>query len=233
MVKVHAGLLTKGLGHGQIKVGTAQPVVAADGGDADYVFKPLHQGHVQGAAAQVEDETDPVIGALLDVGRQGSGGGLVDQPFHHQTGQCSGPLGGGPLGLGEIGGHTDDGLGDRFAQKTLRILPQPPQHQGRQLFGIELFFSQSEDLPGAHVALEAGDGPVRMGNQPLLGGLSHQNGTVLLHADHAGRQIGAGSIGNQLTAAVLPDGGQTVGGPQIDADDCHNHTPFPMYLVLS
>ena len=81
-IEINAALLTKALGDGQVKVAASQAVVPADGSDADHVLKPLHQGHIQSTTAQVEDQADLVILALVDMGGHSGSRGLIHQSLH-------------------------------------------------------------------------------------------------------------------------------------------------------
>ena len=107
------------------------PVVAAeavvtgggadlDGGEVVLVLADLQQGHVERAAAEVEDEDELVLLALVEaVGERGRGG-LVDDAQDVQARDLAGLLGGLALGVVEVCGDGDDGVRDLLAQ----VLPR-------------------------------------------------------------------------------------------------------------
>ena len=90
-----------------------------DGGEAVVVLADLEQGDVEGAAAQVEDEDELVLLALVQAVGQGRGGGLVDDAVHGQSGDGAGLLGGLAFGIGELGGDGDHGVGDGLTEVGL------------------------------------------------------------------------------------------------------------------
>jgi hypothetical protein len=128
-----------------LKVSTSQsmtalvPVVAAEAGVAvgglhlEHAVADLEHRHVEGAAAEVEHEDRLVLGLLVEpVGQRGRGG-LVDDAQHLEAGDLAGLLGGGALGIVEVGGHGDDGLGDGVAQVGLGVTLELHERAGRDL----------------------------------------------------------------------------------------------------
>ena len=103
------------------------PVVAAEAGvavgrlDLEHAVADLEHRHVEGAAAEVEHQDRLVLGALVEAVGERRGGGLVDDAQHFEAGDRAGFLGGGALGVVEVGGHGDDGLGDGVAQVRLGV----------------------------------------------------------------------------------------------------------------
>ena len=84
--------------------------------DLEHAVADLEHGHVEGAAAEVEHEDRLVFGALVEaVGERGRGR-LVDDAQHLEAGDRAGFLGGGALGVVEVRGDGDDGLGDGVAE---------------------------------------------------------------------------------------------------------------------
>ena len=117
------------------------PVVAAEVGVAggrlhlEDALADLEDRDVEGAAAEVEDE-DRLVGAFL-VEAVGEGGcrRLVDDAQHLEAGDLAGLLGGGALGVVEVGGDGDDGLVDGVAEEGLGVALQLLQDAGRDLLG--------------------------------------------------------------------------------------------------
>ena len=94
------------------------PVVAAEVGvtggglDLEDAVADLEHRHVEGAAAEVEHQDRLLLALLVEAVGEGGGGGLVDDAQHVETGDLAGLLGGGALGVVEVGGNGDDGIGD-------------------------------------------------------------------------------------------------------------------------
>ena len=102
------------------------PVVATEVGvavgrlDLEHAVADLEHRHVERAAAEVEHEHGLVLGALVEAVGERRRGRLVDDPQHLEPGDRAGFLGGGALGVVEVGGHGDDGLGDACRPGTPR-----------------------------------------------------------------------------------------------------------------
>src|SRR5690606_40339676 len=80
----------------------------------------------------VEDQDELVLLALLQaVGERGRGG-LVDDAEHVEARDLTGVLGRLTLGVVEVRGHRDDGVGDGLAQVGLGVLLQLAEHARRR-----------------------------------------------------------------------------------------------------
>ena len=118
-----------------VPVVAAQLGVAVGGLDLEDALADLEHRHVEGAAAEVEHE-DGLVGALLvEAVGQRRGGGLVDDAQHLEAGDLARLLGGGALGVVEVGGHGDHGLGDGVAQVGLGVALELLQDAGADLLG--------------------------------------------------------------------------------------------------
>ena len=116
-----------------VPVVAAELGVAVGGLDLEHAVADLEDRHVERAAAEVEHE-DRLVGALLveAVGERGRGG-LVDDAQHLEAGDLARLLGGGALGVVEVRGHGDDGLGDGVAQVGLGVALELHERAGRDL----------------------------------------------------------------------------------------------------
>ena len=149
-----------------VPVVAAELRVAVGGLDLEHAVADLEDRHVEGAAAEVEHE-DRLVGVLLveAVGERG-GRRLVDDAEHLEPGDLAGLLGGGALGVVEVGGHGDDGLGDGVAEVALGVSLQLLQRAGRDLLGRVLLAVDLDRPVGAHLALDRADGAVGVGDRP-------------------------------------------------------------------
>ena len=80
----------------------------------------LEHGHVEGAAAEVEDE-DRLVVLLVDTVGQGCCRRLVDDAQNVEAGDAARILGRLALGVGEVGGARDHGLFDLLTEVGLGV----------------------------------------------------------------------------------------------------------------
>ena len=198
-----------------------------NGGEAVVILAHLEEGHVEGAATEVEDQDELVFLALFEAVGQGRGRGLVDDALDLEAGDLTGILRGLALSVVEVGGDGDDGLGDGLAQVGLGVsLQLHKDARGNLLRGVLL----AVDLRGpvsAHVALDGGDGAVNVGDGLALGDLADQDLAGLGEGDDRGGRTGAFSVGDDGGLAAFEDGDSGVGGTEVDADcTCHGCCPF-------
>ena len=139
-----------------VPVVAAQMGVAVGGLDLKNAVADFQNGDVEGAAAEVIDGNFLVFLLVKSVGERG-GGWLVDDAQDLQAGDAPGILGRLPLGIVEVGGDGDDGLGDFFAQAHFRVGLQFGQNHGGnfrrgELFGlaVHLHLDGGIAVAGAH-----------------------------------------------------------------------------------
>jgi hypothetical protein len=206
-----------GLGLGEQEVHDALvPVVAAeavvacggadlDGGELVLVLADFEQGDVEGSAAEVEHEDELVFLALVQAVGQGRGGGLVDDAQHLQAGDLAGFLGGLALGVVEVRGNGDDGVGHLLAEVGLGVGLQLLQDAGRDLLGGVLLVVDGDGPVGAHVALDRRDGAVDVVDGLALGDLADQHLTGLGERDDRRRGARALGVRNNGGLAAFED----------------------------
>ena len=219
--QVHAGLLFELLQqvvhHALVEVIAAQPVVASGSQDLDDSAVNVQNGHVKGAAAQVVDHD--LLGVLLvhAVG-QGRSGGLVDDALHLQARDLACVLGGLALGIGKVGGDGNDRRIHGIAQIGLRVGLELLEDHGGDLLGRVPFAVDLYGVVRAHLPLDGGDGPVRVGDGLALGRLAHKALAGLGKAHHGGCGPAALSVRDHHHLAALHDGHAGICRTQVDTD---------------
>jgi hypothetical protein len=93
--------------------------------------------------------------------------------------------------------------------------------------GVYFLPSMSIALPvGAHVALDAADGAIGVGDGLALGHLAHEHLAGLGERDHRRGGAAALGVGDDDRVAGLEDGDDGVGGAEVDTD-CLGHLEPP------
>ena len=113
-----------------VPIVAAEVGVAVGGLDLEDAVADFEHGNIERAAAQVVDGDLLVLLLVEAVGQRG-GGRLVDDAQHFEAGDLAGVLGGLALGVVEISGDGDDGLGDFLAELRFGVgLELGQDHRG-------------------------------------------------------------------------------------------------------
>ena len=204
-----------------VPVVTTEVVVTAGGLDLDDAVADLEQGHVERAAAEVEDE-DRLVVALVEAVRERGRGGLVDDAADVQARDLAGLLGRLTLVIVEVRRHGDDGVGDRLAQVRLGVALQLLQDEGADLLRVERLPVDLRLPVGAHVALDGADGAVDVRDALALGDLASQDLAVLREGDDGRGGASALGVRDDGGLATLQDGDDGVRRAEVDSDGtCH------------
>ena len=131
------------------------------------------------------------------------------------------------LAVVEVGGHGDDGLGDFFAQIRLGVRLQLGQDHRADLFGGVVLAADVDLFSGAHLALDGGDGVLRVGDGLALGDLADQTLAGLGEADNGRRGARAFGVGDDDGLAAFHNGDAAVGGAKVDANDLTHSVKLP------
>ena len=171
--------------------------IAVGAADLEDAVSELEGRDVEGAAAQIIDGDLLVLLLLKAVGKR-CGGGLVDDAQDLETGDLAGILGGIALGVVEVSGDGDDGLGDLLTKLGLGVaLELGKDHRGDlgraealglavdlnldvgvavggldQLIRDAVLFAAALVVLAAHETLHGEDGVLRVGDGLTLGGLA-------------------------------------------------------------
>ncbi len=119
---------------GVVPVVAAEMGVAVGGLHLEDAVANFEDGDVEGAAAEVIDG-DFLVLLLVEAVGEGGGGGLVDDAEDFEPGDPAGILGGLALGVVEVGGDGDDGLGDGLAETDLGVGLELGEDHGGDLGG--------------------------------------------------------------------------------------------------
>ncbi|MCY1228066.1 NAD-specific glutamate dehydrogenase [compost metagenome] len=207
--------------HALVPVVAAEVVVTGggahlDGGEVVFVLAYFQQGDVEGSAAEVEDEDEFIFLALVQAVGQCSRGGLVDNAEDVEACDFAGFLGGLALGVVEVRGNGDHGVGDLFAEVGLGVVLQLHQDaRGDFLRGV-LFVIDGDVPVSAHVALDGGDGAIDVVDGLALGDLADQDFAGLGERNDGRRGAATLGVGNNGGLATFENGDDGVSGSEVD-----------------
>ena len=173
-----------------VEVVAAEVVVTRGRLDLEDAVADLEHGHVERAAAEVEDE-DRLVGLLVEPVGQRGGGRLVDDALDVEAGDLAGVLGRLALVVVEVRGDGDDRAVDGLAEVGLGVgLELAEDHRadlgrgvllaagldarvavgaGDDLVGDDRLLLAHLGLLAAHEALDGEDGVLRVGDGLALG----------------------------------------------------------------
>ena len=224
--QVHAGgcleLFDQPVDDALIPVVAAEFIVAGGGANFHHTVADFQQGHVEGAATEVENENGLFLLALLQAIGQGCRGGLVHDAQHVQASNGAGFLGGLPLGVREVGGNGNNGVGDFFTKVRFGIALELHERPGGNFLRRVLLAVNVNAPVGADVPLHGADGAVHVGDRLVLGRLANNNFTVLSEG-HDGR---GGPrplrVSDNGSVATFQSGNDRVCGAEVNAY-CASH----------
>ena len=226
--EIYAGLthelLFDVLHKGVVHVGAAKLRVSTGGHDLEPAFLPhLHDGDVQRAAAEVENQDLQLLAGLLQAVGETCRGRLVDDAQHLQSRDLARVLGRRALIVVEIRGAGDDHLFHGVAEVGLRILLDLLEDERGDLLGAVFLAKNLELEVAAHLALGGVDGAVGVDGRLPARGLTHEPVPFLGEGDErwkclAGGNPGAFRRGNDDRPAAFHNCGGGVRCPKIDSD---------------
>ena len=103
-----------------VDVVAAQMRIAVSGQHLEDAFAQFEDRDVESAAAQIVDGDGSLVAAIEAIGKSGSSW-LIDEAEHFKSRHAPGILGGLALRIVEVGGHGDDGLGNRRRKEPFGI----------------------------------------------------------------------------------------------------------------
>ena len=204
--------------------------VSVSGHDLKNAVVDGKKGDIEGAATKIKDQDILLSFLLVQAIGDGSGSGLVDDSHDGHARNGTSILGGLPLGVIEVGGHSDDGVGDLLSKESLSGLLHLGEHHGRDLLrskglltlaglnldvrlGVLVDKLEGEELdvgldglvgeltPDETLGIE--DGVLRVGGQLVLGGVADQPLAVSGECNIARGDTVALVVGDDLNSSVL------------------------------
>ena len=208
-----------------VPVVATEVVVAGGGAHLDDTVADLEEGHVERAAAEVEDEDGLFLLALVEAVRERRRGGLVDDAQDVEAGDGAGFLGGLTLRVVEVRGDGDDGVGDVLTQVRLGVALELHQRARADLLRGVLLVVDGNGPVGTDVTFHRADGAVDVGDRLVLRGLPHQNFAVLRERNHRRGGTRTFGVGDDDGLAALQNSDDRVGRPEVDADRTSHDVP--------
>ena len=131
--------------------------------DFDDTVADLDDRYIEGTAAEIVYK-DLLLFFIVETISQGGCRRLVDDTLDIETCNLAGILGSLPLGIVEVSGNRDDGLGDLLAQVALCITLQLLQDHRGNLLGRILLAINRDMIILAHLPLDGAGGAGRIGD---------------------------------------------------------------------
>ena len=222
-----------------VEVVAAEVVVTRGRLDLEHAVADLEHGHVERAAAEVEDE-DRLVGLLVEAVGERRGGRLVDDPLDVEAGDLAGVLGRLALVVVEVRRHGDDGAVDGLAEVGLgvglellqdhradlgrRVLLAAGVHArvaagaGDDLVRDDRLLLAHLGLFTAHEALDRGDRVLRVRDGLALGDGADEALARLREGDDGGGRATALGVLDDRGLATFQHGHAGVGGAEVDTD---------------
>ena len=236
-----------------VEVVAAEVVVTRGGLDLEDAVADLEDGHVERAAAEVEDE-DRLVGLLVEAVGERRGGRLVDDALDVEAGDLAGVLGRLALVVVEVRRDGDDRAVDRVAEIGLGVGLELLQDHRADLRRAVLLAARvharvavgaADDLVrddrlllahlgllAAHEALDREDGVLRIGDGLALGDGADEAVAVLREGDDGRGGAPALDVLDDGRLAALEDGHARVRRAEVDPDGLAHVVRTPCLLVL-
>jgi len=165
----------------------AEEVVAGVVDHVDDTLAHLDDRSVEGAAPEVVDEPEDLVGLLLEAVAERGGDGLLEQWADGEAGELAGFAGGLGLRGVEGGGDGDHRCVDLLVRRGAHVRRQRLEDLGGELFGQHGAPAAREGAPALlaepHVALELHGAVLGVRLLPLPGLPAHVETTALVDPD--------------------------------------------------
>lgn len=120
-----------------VEILTTQVSITGSGQDLEGAIINGQEGDIEGTSTEIVDDDLALIASLVQTVGDSCGGGFVDDTENIETGDSAGVLGGLSLVIVEVGGYSDDGVGDGLSKVVLGDLLHLAQDHGGHLLRSE------------------------------------------------------------------------------------------------
>jgi hypothetical protein len=122
-----------------VEIFTSEMGVSGGRLDLENALFDSENGHIESTTTQIVDEDLALllVGDLVEAVCQSGSGGLVDHAENVETGDGASVLGGGTLGVVEVGGDGNNSVLDGLAEIALSNLLHLAENHSRDLLGCE------------------------------------------------------------------------------------------------
>ncbi len=186
------------------------------------ILAHFEQGHVERSATEVEDQDELVFLALVEAVGQSGCGGLVDDTKNVESGDLAGVLGRLALGVVEVRGNGDDGVGHGLSEVLLGVALELGEDTRGDLLRRVLLAVNVSGPVGTHVTLDRRNGAVDVGDVLALGGLTNQHLAILREGNNGGRRTKTLGVRDDGGFSTFENGDNRVGGSQVNSY-CSSH----------
>ena len=120
-----------------VEILTTKVSVTSGSQDLENAVVDRQKRHIEGTTTKIVNNDLALVTGLIKTVSDSGGGGLVDNTEDVETGDSTGILGSLTLGVAEVGGNGNNGVGDRLAQEALGDLLHLTENHGGNLLGGE------------------------------------------------------------------------------------------------
>ena len=221
-----------------INIITPQPGIAIGGENLKHPAAQFENGDIECPTAKIIDSHLRFLPQPLKAVCQRSGSRLVDDPLDGQPCQLTSSLGSRPLGVIEIGGHSDDSAANRGLKHRLGLPLEMRKDQGGDLLRRVFLPANGHTYrrsrasgqtirhparlfprPPSHVAFDGIHSILRINRAYSSRRRTHERLPLRGKVDYRGRQPLPITIRQQNWKSRLHDADEGIGSAEVYADD--------------
>ena len=198
-----------------------------NGRETVVILADFEQGDVKGSTTEVENQDEFIFLALFEAVCKCCCGGLVNDALDVEACDLARVLRCLTLSIVEVGGDSDDGIGDGLAEECFCVSLQLGEDaRGDFLSGVLLIVNFDAPV-GAHVTLDRGDCTVNVGHSLTLCDFADEDLARLGECDDGRRGAHAFCVRDDCGFTAFEDSDCGVGGTEVNTYcTCHVCVPF-------